>query len=205
VAAGTYGDNRVVAVWPDTVSEGGVSMPGYMLCAALAGYVSGIAPHQSLTNATISGFDNVSRASTFFNSDQRDTIAGGGVWIVTQDPSGNIITRDALTTNMIDIKHRLEDFRRNLDSQAILYVSNVQIYLGRMNVVPSALDILRAVINQTTNFLKSNGYTPELGSQLVDGKIAQLSQHPLLADTVIIVLDLTLPVTLDTIMLTLVA
>jgi hypothetical protein len=54
------------------------------------------------------------------------------------------------------------------------------------------------------DFLKTNGNTAEVGSQLIDGSIRILRIHPLLADRIEIVLDLTVPAPLNNIELNLV-
>ena len=88
-AGGAHSNRRVRAVWPDVVDGN----PGYFLCAALAGYVSGVSPHQGLTNAGITGFSDLSRSVDFFNASHLDTLANSGVWVVTQDRDGNVLSR----------------------------------------------------------------------------------------------------------------
>ena len=56
--AGALSNRRVVGVWPDQVGEAGTLQPGYYLAAALAGLVSGVVPHQPLTNVEVAGFDD---------------------------------------------------------------------------------------------------------------------------------------------------
>ncbi|MSQ94287.1 MAG: hypothetical protein EXR98_06990 [Gemmataceae bacterium] len=73
--AESLGSNRVCCVWPDTLGADGLSVAGYFLCAALAGLRSGVAPHQSLTNAAITGFDDVSRTVDIFNASNMTALA----------------------------------------------------------------------------------------------------------------------------------
>lgn len=210
--AGAFASTRVCAVWPDVVGTGGLAQDGYFLCCALAGLASGVVPHQGLTNVEISGFDDLtSRTTKFFTASQLDELAGGGVWIGTQDLNGVPYSRHALTTDMTDLNHQEEMIRRNVDSISFLFLNNLKPYIGRANATPAMVTKLRYQVLQTIKYLKSNGYTDELGPQLIDGSIAvdangveQLYIHPLAADRIVIVLNLTVPAPLNNIELHLV-
>jgi len=188
-AGGAHSNRRVRAVWPDVVDGN----PGYFLCAALAGYVSGVSPHQGLTNAGITGFSDLSRSVDFFNASHLDTLADSGVWIVTQDRDGNILTRHALTTDNTDLNTSEEMVVRNVDSMSYLFLRRLDQFIGKANVTPSALNLMRVQTVSAIEFLKSNGFVERLGSQLIDGDIVELAVHPLLKDRVIITLTLTIP------------
>lgn len=204
-AAGTYGNRRVCAVWPDLVGSAGRTFPGYHMCAALAGLVSGVVPHQHLTNVQIAGFDDLSRTTKLFSADQLDTLASYGVWIVTQDLDGNIVTRDALTTDRTSLQSQTEMVVRNVDSISYLMLSRLEKYIGRSNVVQSALDQIRIELVGAIEFLKSNGFVARLGSQLIDADIVRLSQHVIQRDRVVVVINLVIPFPMNVIELHLVA
>ena len=191
--AGAWGNRRVRAVWPDNINQGGELADGFYLAAALAGLSSGIVPHQGMTNLSISGFDDAARSRDLFNGDQLNVMANSGVWVVTQDDEGNILTRHALTTDSTDLNRREEQVVRNVDSMSYLFLNRLSPYIGRSNVTPSALDILSVEVTASIDFLKANGFTDTLGGQLIDGTITQLRQHALLKDRVVIVLDLEIP------------
>lgn len=191
--AGAWGNRRVRAVWPDNINQGGELADGFYLAAALAGLSSGVVPHQGLTNVSISGFDDASRSRDLFNGDQLNVMANSGVWVVTQDDEGNIISRHALTTDSTDLNRREEQVVRNVDSMSYLFLNRLSPYIGRSNVTPSALDIINVEVTASIDFLKANGYTDNLGGQLIDGEVTQLRQHALLKDRVVIVLNLTIP------------
>ncbi len=191
--AGAWGNRRVRAVWPDDINSGGTLTAGFHLAAALAGLASGVAPHQGLTNLSISGFDDADRSREFFNADDLNTMANSGVWVVTQDDSGQIISRHALTSDVTDLNSKEEMVVRNVDSMSFLYLNRLAPFIGRTNVTPSALSLISVEVSAATDFLKANGYTDTLGSQLIDGSISQLRQHELLKDRVVIVLDLEIP------------
>lgn len=198
--AGSFGSRRVVAVWPDTIDSGDHVMEGYHLCAALAGLRSGVVPHQGLTNVEVQGFDNVTRTTEFFNSSHLNSLAEDGVWIVTQDDNGNILTRHAVTTgDSNDVNEREEMIRVNVDAMSYVFLRRLAPFIGQSNVAPSTISMLRAQIDSIIDFLKSNGFVPRLGNQLIDGSIAELRAHTLLPDRVIAVLNLTIPYPLNNI------
>lgn len=210
--AQSFADRRVVAVWPDVVGTGGNAQEGTFLACTLAGLVSGVVPHQGLTNVEIPGYDDLaSRTKDFFSAPQLDDLASGGVWIATEDRDGTPHTRHALTTSTVDLNRREEMIRRNVDSMSYLFLRRLRPFIGRANATPVILRKLRYHVLQTIKFLKTNGYTDELGPQLIDGEIAKdgegqeiLRIHPLAADRVEIVLNLTVPAPLNNIELHLV-
>lgn len=203
--AGAYGDRRVCAVWPDLVGSGGITFDGFHMCAALGGLAGGVVPQQNLTNVQIVGFDDVTRTTKLFTEAQLDTLASYGVWIVTQDASGNIFSRDALTTDMTTLETRTEMYTRNLDSISYVLRTRLLPYIGRANVVQSTLDQIQIDIVSGVEYLKTNGYTSRLGGQLIDAHITELRQNILQPDQIVITMSLTLPFPVNTINLTLVA
>lgn len=202
--AGSFSNRRLCAVWPDQVGSAGVLQAGYYLAAALAGLASGVVPHQGLTNVEIGGFDDFSRSYKMFNETQLDRMASAGVWIATEDRDGTPYSRHALTTDNLDLNRREEMIRRNVDSISYLFLRRLRPYIGRTNATPTMVEKLRREVEQLIRFFKSNGFTEELGSQLIDGSVRILRIHPLLKDRVEIVLDLVVPAPLNNIELHLV-
>ena len=202
--AGAFSNRRIVAVWPDQVGEAGTLQPGYYLAAALGGLVSGVVPHQPMTNVEVAGFDDYTRSYKFFNETQLNRLAEGGVWIVTEDRDGTPYTRHGLTTDSLDLNRREEMIRRNVDSMSYLFYRRLRPYIGRTNAQPGMIDVLNTVVSETILFLVNNNTTTELGGQLISGDIRVLRIHPLLRDRIEIVLDLVVPAPLNNIELNLV-
>lgn len=204
--AQSYSDRRVVATWPDLVGVGGDTQAGYFLNCALAGLASGVVPHQGLTNVEVTGWDDFSRSTKFFNASQLDDLQDGGVWIVTEDRDGTPHSYHALTTDTLDVNRREEMIRRNVDSMSYTFLRRLRPFIGRTNVTPSMLRRLEFEVDQIIDFFTTNGFTEELGSQLIAGEIREgfPRVHPLLADRVEIVVDLTVPAPLNNIELHLV-
>jgi len=194
-----YSNRRVMAVWPDTVGSGGLTFEGYHLCAALAGLASGVVPHQGLTNLAISGFDDISRTTGLFNRTQLNTMAGNGVWVVTQDlQSGEVFSRHALSTASYDnINEREEMVTRNLDSISYYFLDVYSPYIGISNITPDTLKVLRAEANAGIQTLRSRNFVQRLGAQLIDGELVRLEPHSTLKDRVVAQINLTLPYALN--------
>lgn len=203
VQAGTYGNRRVCAVWPDVAGSGGTTFAGYHVCAALAGLSSGVVPQQNLTNVQVTGFDDVTRTTKLFTADQLDTLASYGVWIVTQDIDGTVYSRDALTTDMSSLETRTEMYRRNLDSISYVLRKYLVPYIGRANVVKGTLDQIAIDLTSGIEFLKTNGFTSRLGGQLIDATIVELRPNILQPSQIVITISLDLPFPVNTILLTL--
>jgi hypothetical protein len=195
--AAVFASRRIVTLWPDTVGSGGLTFPGYHLCAALAGLRSGVAPNQGLTNMQISGFDDLSRTHDLFNGTQLNTMAESGVWIVTENDDQVVITRHALNSIAADdVLQDEEMVRVNVDSMAKVFRSSVEDLIGVSNVTPSTLDLielrLKGVIEQFKEIR-----IERIGGQLIEGEILEVRQHAVLKDRVVADLELTVPVPLN--------
>ena len=197
-------NRRICGVWPDQVGEAGTVQPGFFLACALAGLASGVVPHQGLTHVEVAGFDDYTRSYKYFNETQLNVLAESGVWIVTEDKDGTPFTRHGVTTDNLDLNRREEMIRRNDDSMSYLFLRRLQPFIGRTNAQPGMVNRLTFEVTAIIDFLKSNGFTEELGSQLINGTIRVLQIHPLLKDRIEIVLDLTVPAPLNNIELHLV-
>jgi hypothetical protein len=199
--SGGFGSRRVRFVWPDTIEADGLVVQSYYLCAALAALSSGVVPHQGLTHLEINGFTSVNRTSNLFSAGQLNTMAGGGVWIVMQDPNtGAIYTRHALTTgDYSNIAEREEAVVRNLDAISYFMHDILAPYIGVANVSDSTITLLRAEINGALKFLMSTSFSQRLGSQLVTGSIIDIRRHEIFADRIVIALNLVLPTPLNNI------
>jgi hypothetical protein len=152
----------------------------------------------------VAGFDDYTRSYKYFNETQLNRLAEAGTWIVTEDRDGTPYTRHALTTDNLDLNRREEMIRRNVDSISYLFLRRLRPYIGRTNASQSMVELLGSEVNNIIRFLRSNGFTQELGSQLIDGTVRILRIHPLLKDRIEIVLDIVVPAPLNNIELHLV-
>jgi hypothetical protein len=196
--AGNFADRRVRAVWPDTITVGSDDVEGYHLCAALAALSGGVPPHQGLTRLEIIGFDTVSRTTQLFSRSQLDQMAEAGVWIVTQNPTGEVYTRHAVTTaDYEDINAREEMVVRNVDSISYYMMEQFSPYIGIANVTPSTIDKIGAETRAAIQYLRSANCSTLLGGQLIDGTITELRASPVFRDRIVLALDLEIPYALN--------
>lgn len=200
VNAGSWGDRRVRATWPDSIESSGTVQEGYFLNCALAGLCSGVLPHQGLTHLEIVGFTDVSRTNVKFNRDQLDTMALGGVWIVTQDLTGadtnlgQIYTRHAVTTGGYDdINQREEMLTRNVDSISYRFKDHFKPFIGVTNVTPVIQARLELETGNLIRVLQTEAETANLGGQLIDATIVELRPHLTLKDRYVLKLNATVP------------
>lgn len=193
--AGGFSNRRIKQVWPDTVGQDGYTVPGYFLCCCLAGLASGVVPQQGLTHVEVAGCDNLDRTVLHFNRTQLDVMAGGGVWVVTQDlQSGAVLTRHAVTTgDTDDINMREEMVTRNLDSIAFFMQDIYAPYIGVANMTPGAIAMIEAETKTALKYLVGRSFVSRLGGQLIDGQISQMRAHATLKDRLVVGLRLLLP------------
>jgi hypothetical protein len=204
---GGFGSRRVRFVWPDTFeTDGYEAVEGYHLCAILAGLSSGVVPHQGLTNLEISGITSVKRTTEAFSRANLNTMAAGGVWVVTQSPStGAVFTRHALTTSDVDsVDEREEMVTRNLDSISFFFLDRLAPYIGTSNVTPSCIDQIRTDLLSGINLLGNSNFVNRLGPQLITGTITDLRAHASERDRLVASIDMVVPAPLNNIELHLV-
>jgi len=204
---GLFSSRRAYLVWPDQIGNAGETFPGYFLCAALAGLRSGVLPHQGLTNIAINGFDDLSRTLDFFNASQLNTMAGSGYWIVTQDPSdGTVFTRHQLSTgDQTSLFEKEQSITTNMDSISYTCLNTMKAYIGKGNVTPTMLDIIRGALLGIIAQYKNTIIIDRLGPQLIEAVITQLSADPLLRDRVIARINITMPFPLNNLEIHLIA
>ena len=201
LTSGSFGSRRVMSVWPDQIESAGTLMEGYHLCAALAGLVSGVLPHQGLTNLEIAGFSNVNRTVKKFSQSDLNTMAEAGTWIVTQDlNTGDIYSRHALTTgDYDDINQREEMITRNVDSISFRFKDTFKPFIGIANAVDSVLNQIRVDSQALIDSLKSANFTQKLGGQLVNGTLVEVRVHQTLLDHVVVTVSLLVPYAINNI------
>lgn len=198
--AGIYSSRRVYLVWPDTVGNAGETFPGYYLCAALAGLRSASLPQRPLTNVEINGFDDVSRTTEFFNEPQLNTLAEAGIWIVTQDPNdGAIYSRHQLSTNNLDLNRKEQSVTTNVDSISFLMLERVAPFIGRGNVTPTMINIIRGEILSVLDYFTNFVVQDILGPQIISYEIVSLEQHPTLQDRLVAFINIVIPYPLNNI------
>jgi hypothetical protein len=192
---GLINSRRANLIWPDKVGDNGVMVPGYFLCAAVAGLASGVLPHQGLTNVELVGFDDLSRTTNLFNATQLNVMAGSGYWIVTRDPNdGTVYSRHELTCgDQTDVNQRENSITRNVDHISYIILFAFRPYIGRANVTAVLIDTLYGQLISILDAFRNTVATKVLGPQLTAYTIVSLQQHPTVKDRVQAVVGITPP------------
>ena len=195
-ARAAIGNRRVTVVFPPNPGRGGVRVPSYFLAATLAAYRGAAVPHQGLTNAEVPDWDDLEEASVTF-ADQLDKLANFGCYIVTQAPSGRVFVRKQLTIDLTDTKRAEDSATVNVDSISYYFLDLLSPFIGRANVVPSAIKLITNKINNGIEFLVSSTFTEELGGQLTDAELVFIRPHATFLDRVVVRLRGDIPIPLN--------
>ena len=197
-----FANRRVYHVFPDVLGAFGVSLTAEFGAAAVAGLCSSVSPQQGLTNIELNGFDDLPRVYSTFSHTQLNKMAEYGTMIIMQDVAGGrIYIRHQVSTNTIsgDLNQTELSVTKNLDSISYYFADRLEPFIGRYNITPELLSVLRAQIEDGLFFLGSFTNVGLLGPQvLLDGtQIRTVQQHPTLADHVVAIVDLQLPYPLN--------
>jgi hypothetical protein len=192
-------DQRIRVVWPDQINDGGLAVPGYFLCAALAGYVAGIAPHQGLRNLAVSGFDwPVPRSTVFFSNAQLQALVAAGAVVITSDTTGLDYVLAAHTADQSGVPaSQLEQVVRTDDAMRYLLYSQCQQFFGNANVTPTALSMLTAAVLAAIQLAQQATFINRLGSMITAGSINTLRPHATIPDRVVLTVNITRQYPLD--------
>lgn len=195
---GIYGRSRVWDIQPSRIKSGGVEVDGIYLASAVAGLKSGVVPHQGLTNLPILGFDNADKIVKRFNLTQTDQLANAGVWVVTHDlKTGQVYTRQQITTDPTDVNTREASVVTNVDSISFYFKNLLKKFIGRSNVTPSLTALIETEIEAGISYLKSAGFAENIGGQLIDATLNSIAPHPTLKDRLVVTLTLQIPYPLN--------
>ena len=198
------GNRRVVNIWPDYAMDGSTRVAGYFVAAAVAGLKSSVAPHQPLTNVTLDGFTDITRAAGFFTPTQLNAIANGGTWIVTKVPVGatdttssasvgSIVTRHQLTTDYTDDNMAEVSVTTNLDSISKWLRDDLKVIIGQYNNHPYMIQLIRTRLEYRLTYLQGHARTLKAGPQLISYKINSVAVDELIRTKVNADVDLVLP------------
>ena len=191
-----HSNRRVTAVWSEPMSIGGFEdLSNTYLAALLAGVRSSGAPHQpmSLMEVPYVTMD----VQTNFGTQQLNSMAGSGVWLVVQDVDGTIYTRNQVTTDPTDVFTREQTITTNLDHISRDYKSAVSDLYGRGNVSESMLRLIEARVDSTTGSIMGRSYSDIIGPQMTGLKITKLEVDAVLRDQVWLEMDVDLPVPMN--------
>jgi len=200
-ASTSFGSNRLIHVQPDVVvvNVGGtnVVLPGYYLACAVAGLIAGFASQQGFTNTAVAGITDISNSNFTFTRAQLDTMAGAGTFLFVQDTNGGVpYVRHELTTDMTVFQYRELQQVKNWDFLSYFYHDILKEFIGRWNITPDTIGVIRSTINAGSALLKGKKL-PRVGAPLTDAKIISLVQDANNVDQLNINLSIKMPDTLN--------
>lgn len=191
----TYGVTATAGVQELTVS---VPVPGYYMAAALAGQVSGQRPEQGFTNLAVAGaFSKLKYSGDYYSQSQLNTLAGGGNYVMWQaNTAAPIVTRHQLSTDRTSVESQELSITKALDFAAKFVRSGVEPYIGRYNITPAFLALLRQVLVGQGTFLRREGYINDL-------KVEKVEQDTISKDTILVTLQISVQYPVNYIKITL--
>jgi hypothetical protein len=192
-------DTRFVFLWPDEVTdEDGLVVPGYHMCAAYAGFIGGVAPHQGLRNVQVSGFLATPRSTTYFNNGQLNTLADAGFFVVTTAPDGKVYAKTARTSDMTSVATREEAVSRLDDAIRYLFWSTVADFHGKSNLTDSAIALITVELQSSIQHGVSDTRVERIGSMLVSAAITSPPrQHVSIEDRLVVEMSVVRPFVLN--------
>lgn len=194
-----FNNRRVVVVWCDNGTSGGVKMHNAYIAAEIAGMTSRYEPQAGLTQADITTIDAAPNMYSKYSQGDLDEIAAHGVLIVTQDNEAQTpYIRHQLTTCADKgILYRELSCTRNIDNISYKVADAIKPYIGRANVVPSALTSLRIDLHNIWDTCLANATDPLVGPQLYAYRDDTIQQDPLGLDRVIVNVTYDIPAPLN--------
>jgi hypothetical protein len=208
--ASSLAARRMNIVWPDVV-RGPVGseirdLPGYFLGSQLGALTTGLPTQQGFTNLSVAFFTGVRHSTKYFDRSQLNTIAGGGVMIFAQDvlDVSALYIRHQLTSDTSAIKFQEYSITKNVDFIAKFIRNNHRAFIGKYNIVDTALDDLKANATGIINFLRDNTRLPKIGGVIRSGKLVLIEQDPVNIDSIIERYSLDIPIPLNNLDITIV-
>ena len=187
------GDNlnkRFKFVWPDQITDDkGRVVDGFFLCAAYAGYVSGIAPHQGVRNLAISGFTSTPRSNSFFNNGQLNSLGAAGFFVVATAPTGEVYAKFAKTPDLSSVDTSEEAMPRRDDAIRYLIWNRAAQYQGTSNLNAAAIAIVKNEVQAAIQHGVSDTVIDRLGPLLTSGTIVSIAPHATAPDRLVVVVS----------------
>ena len=201
--AKSFNTRRALVVYCDngTKQEGGeaVVIPNKFIACEIAGISSAVPPHQSITKTEISSIDKATRMYTRYTQRELDNLASNGVLLVVQDHKNTpVYIRHQLTTEMDKGNLYYEDScTRNIDSISYNAADIIDRYIGKANVTPTALMLLKNELTSLFSSYTANSPSELLGPQLISFDGLTVYQDPTMLDRIICKVNLYLPLPLN--------
>lgn len=208
--AQSLGDRRLVLTWPDEVmipSNNVIrNLPGYFLNPTVGALTTLLPTQQGFTNYAVTGYSQVVHSTKYFSKDQLNVIADGGYMIFVQDVLGvsALKIRHQLTTDRSSIKFQEYSVTKNVDFIAKFLRNNHLQYIGQFNIVDTTFDDLKTAAQRSITFLRDSTRQPRIGGVIKSGTLASIAEDPVNIDTILETYNLSIPIPLNNLDITLV-
>ena len=197
-----WASRRVYNTFPNVVSNAGKTFGGEFVAACCGGLVSSVLPQQPVTNVEINGIDDIPMVYQTYSRTDLNKIAEGGTFIVMQDlPGAKVYVRHQISTaykenNLLTSELSIT---KNLDSISYLVAERFAPYIGKYNITPEIIEVLKVVMNKLLVELESSTSAGLYGPQVLqDGtEVVDISQDPVHLDHVNATVNLALPLPLN--------
>lgn len=193
----SFADRRMYNVFPSVFSNAGVTQTGEFAAACVAGLVSSCLPQQPVTNLELKGIDDVPLVYQTFSITDLNTMASGGTLIVMQDmPNDQVYVRHQISTayEKNNLNEAELSITKNLDSISFFLDNATSPYIGKYNITPELLGVIKNVITMALSSLEDTAYGLYGPQVISEGtEILLLEQDALLKDHVNCNVQLNLP------------
>jgi hypothetical protein len=183
--AATIKDKHVRLVFPDIATDVTGEVDGYFLAAAVAGFTSGVCPHQGIQNIPFQGFVGVPETVFLFGNAQLNTLVAAGVFIITQDNLGNVFVRNALTTDPTDPSTFQEVVVRNDDTIRHILYNRVAQFFGVANITDAGIALVNSELQGGLQLMLGFTFINRLGSMITGGTVDSIRPSVVAPDTLI--------------------
>jgi hypothetical protein len=199
--ANSLGSRRLAMTWPDVVripvGAAVRDLPGYFLNCAVGALTTGLPTQQGFTNLSVAVYQGVRHSTKYFDRDQLNLLAAGGVMIFVQDTLDvtALYIRHQLTTDTSAIKFQEYSVTKNVDFIAKFIRTNHLAFIGQYNITDATLDELKANATGIIKYLSEQTKRPKIGGVIKGGRLETIKQDTVNIDTVIErwVLDIPIP------------
>lgn len=167
--AQSYGSKRVIYVWPPAMvwEDGGPTLDGSALAAALAAAKSSYPAQQSFTNLGFPGPYQLMYSNTYFTPTQLDRLSAAGVFVMVQNaPGAEVYARHQKTTSTASIQEQEWSITTAVDKLSIDCYDLVKPFIGKYNISQDLLTQIEDVITQYLFAAKTNK-APYCGSLII--------------------------------------
>lgn len=206
--SGGFSSERVFAVVPDRGVNGlrvdGVPVKNWYVACAFAGLRSGSRPQQPLSNVELVGFDGANVTPNLFDEADLDILRDGGVWAVRNTNEGKIYVERQLSTSTLDLYRKEQSVTCNVDSIAFSVGDALRDLVGRVNITPQTQSLVEATLRQTLGVLAATNGAVTVGPQLIDYSIVSVTVPATAKDTLLVKVQVTVPLPMNVIDITLV-